>query len=106
MLKQNILKKNNSWAIKWYASTFLKKMYTLYPSSSFIHNIGNDNTGTHSDKTKKFDVKLNTNYKKIDNISIIENKIAKKEFTNFFFSLKETSKLKKFLNIYEKIFKC
>ena len=105
MLKQNIQKKNNSWAIKWYASTFIKNMYTLYPSKSFILNIGNDNTGTHSDYNERYNVKLNTNYKKIENIQITENNIAKEEFAKFFFSLKNFSKLRKIFNIYEKIFK-
>ena len=34
--------KNNSWAIRWYASIFLKGGLTLNPSRSFIQNIGND----------------------------------------------------------------
>src|SRR3569833_3150935 len=40
--------KNNSWAIRWYASIFLKGGLTLNPSTSLIQNIGNDGSGTHS----------------------------------------------------------
>jgi hypothetical protein len=40
--------KNNSWAIRWYASIFLKGGLTLNPSHSLVHNIGHDGTGVHS----------------------------------------------------------
>jgi len=40
--------KNNSWAIRWYASVFLKGGLALHPSQSLIHNIGHDGTGVHS----------------------------------------------------------
>jgi putative methyltransferase (TIGR04325 family) len=48
MLQDQIDGKVNSWAIRWYASTFLQNMYTLYPKKSLIYNIGIDNSGTHS----------------------------------------------------------
>lgn len=40
--------RNNSWAIRWYASIFLKEGLTLNPSQSLIHNIGHDGSGVHS----------------------------------------------------------
>ncbi len=40
--------KNNSWAIRWYASIFLRKGLTLNPSHSLINNIGHDGSGVHS----------------------------------------------------------
>ena len=40
--------KNNSWAIRWYASVFLNNGLTLYPRKSLIENIGHDGTGVHS----------------------------------------------------------
>ncbi len=40
--------KNNSWAIRWYASVFLQGGLTLNPSHSLIQNIGHDGSGTHS----------------------------------------------------------
>lgn len=38
----------NSWAIRWYASNFLKNKIALYPGKSLIKNIGLDYSGTHS----------------------------------------------------------
>jgi len=47
MLQQQVRGKNNSWAVRWYASCFLKNMLTLYPGASLVNNIGFDNSGTH-----------------------------------------------------------
>jgi hypothetical protein len=48
MLEDQIIEKNDSWAIRWHASIFLNKMYCLYPVKSLIRNIGLDGSGTHS----------------------------------------------------------
>ena len=50
--------KNNSWAIRWYASIFLKGGLTLNPSVSFVHNIGNDGSGVHSNKENMYAVQI------------------------------------------------
>jgi hypothetical protein len=50
--------KNNSWAIRWYASIFLKGGLTLNPSVSFVHNIGNDGSGVHSNKENMYAVQV------------------------------------------------
>jgi hypothetical protein len=48
--------KNDSWAIRWYASIFLKGGLTLNPTVSLVHNIGNDGTGVHSNKENMYAV--------------------------------------------------
>ncbi|MFI5162417.1 MAG: glycosyltransferase [Sphingobacteriales bacterium] len=50
--------KNNSWAIRWYASVFLRHGLTLNPSHSLIHNIGHDGSGVHSQKEKTYQVQI------------------------------------------------
>ncbi|MGZ3874323.1 MAG: sugar transferase [Mucilaginibacter sp.] len=50
--------KNNSWAIRWYASIFLKGGLTLNPSASLIQNIGNDGSGVHSNKEDMYQVRI------------------------------------------------
>lgn len=50
--------KNNSWAIRWYASVFLKGGLTLNPSHSLINNIGHDGSGVHSNKESMYDVQI------------------------------------------------
>lgn len=50
--------KNNSWAIRWYASIFLKGGLTLNPSHSLIHNIGHDGSGIHSNIESTYQVQI------------------------------------------------
>jgi hypothetical protein len=50
--------KNNSWAIRWYASIFLQNGLTLNPSSSLVNNIGHDGSGVHSGKNTMYDVQV------------------------------------------------
>ncbi|WP_316790737.1 glycosyltransferase [Pedobacter frigoris] len=51
--------KNNSWAIRWYASIFLKKGLTLNPAQSLVNNIGHDGTGVHSGINDIYNVIIN-----------------------------------------------
>jgi hypothetical protein len=51
--------KNNSWAIRWYASIFLKNGLTLNPSHSLVNNIGHDGTGIHSGMNDIYNVIIN-----------------------------------------------
>jgi hypothetical protein len=50
--------KNNSWAIRWYASIFLKGGLTLNPSRSLIQNIGHDGSGVHSNNEDIYQVRM------------------------------------------------
>jgi glycosyltransferase involved in cell wall biosynthesis len=45
MLKDQIRKKNDSWAIRWYASTYLNGFLTLFPGKTLVANIGWDGSG-------------------------------------------------------------
>jgi len=51
--------KNNSWAIRWYASIFLKGGLTLNPSHSLVNNIGHDGSGIHSGTNDIYNVIIN-----------------------------------------------
>lgn len=51
--------KNNSWAIRWYASIYLKGGLTLNPSQSLVNNIGHDGTGVHSGINDIYNVVIN-----------------------------------------------
>lgn len=85
MLKNRIENKNQSWAILWYASAFLDEKLCLYPSTSLIHNIGNDGSGTHSNVlTSIFDASLSVNKLPVLPEEITENKLARREFELFF----------------------
>lgn len=49
MLKDQIEGNNDSWAIRWHASLFLKNKFCLHPVNSLVRNIGMDGSGTHCD---------------------------------------------------------
>lgn len=51
--------KNNSWAIRWYASIFLRQGLTLNPSQSLVRNIGHDGSGVHSGMNDIYEVAIN-----------------------------------------------
>jgi hypothetical protein len=51
--------KNNSWAIRWYASIFLKNGLTLNPAQSLVNNIGHDGSGIHSGINDIYNVSIN-----------------------------------------------
>ena len=51
--------RNNSWAIRWYASVFLKKGLSVNPAASLIDNIGHDGSGVHSEISTIYKVNIN-----------------------------------------------
>ena len=59
-IKEFKLGKNNSWAIRWYASMFLKGGLSLNPASSLVNNIGHDGSGIHSGVNDIYGVKVNS----------------------------------------------
>jgi len=75
--------RNNSWAIRWYASIFLKGGLTLNPSKSLINNIGHDGSGIHSGLNDIYHVIINplpiTSFPE----KIEENKEAYQAIKNF-----------------------
>jgi hypothetical protein len=58
MLSNQCKGRNDSWAIRWYASAFLADKLTLYPGRSLVRNIGVDGTGEHCSATATFDCEL------------------------------------------------
>ena len=84
MLEGVINNTNDSWAILWHASNFIKNKLTLYPSKSFILNTGNDNSGVHSDFDLSFEVQLNNNFDSLKEIEIEESSLAQEAFKSFF----------------------
>lgn len=84
MLYNYLRKKNRSWAVRATISASVQNKFTIYPTKSFVMNIGNDNSGTNSRKTSKFNVSLidntiNYNFTK----PITPNSLILKEFLRF-----------------------
>jgi hypothetical protein len=94
MLKDQVAGKNNSWAVRWYASAFLENKLTLYPGKSLVCNIGLDATGTHGDKMKGLDVKLSNEAILVKKIPVEENPDAIKAIEKFLKSRSIVGKIK------------
>jgi SAM-dependent methyltransferase len=84
MLKDQINGKNDSWAIRWYASAFLCDKLILYPGKSLIRHIGNDGSGTNFDKSDILDVDIINTSVKIKDIPIVENSAMRKKIEQYF----------------------
>jgi hypothetical protein len=84
MLKNQINGVIDSWAIRWHASMFLSKKYTLYPNKSLIRNIGFDLSGTNSDKTRIFDTSVTDIPIIVQSQKIEENHDAIRTINKFF----------------------
>jgi len=86
MLQDQIKGRNDSWAIRWHASVFLKKKYTLYPGKSLVFNIGNDGSGTHRINEESTFPGFSLTEENIINFPVIieENEIAFEAFRYFF----------------------
>mgnify|MGYP006086890989 CR=1 FL=1 len=84
MLKNNLKMQKKSWAIQWYASTFLNNMYTLYPKNSFIKNIGLDGSGENTRIKYYLNSKFSKIYRSPKRIEVKENTQAKNKIDNFF----------------------
>ena len=84
MLEGQIAGRNDSWAIRWHASCFLKEMLTLYPARSLVSNIGNDGTGTHGGNEETFDVELCQRRIDVQRIECRQNEAALAAVARFF----------------------
>lgn len=102
MLLEQTIGKNNSWAIRWYASAFLNNMYTLYPRESLVQNIGMDNSGTHCSSNNFYETNFITSPIVYTKQPIIECKEARKEFIRYFHSLKYKNWRQRIKNIFRK----
>ncbi len=88
MLKAQIAGKNDSWAIRWYASALLRDKLTLYPGKSLVQNIGDDNSGTHSIESNVYQVDLSAEPVCIGSCEVTEDQKAVMALESFFRSIR------------------
>lgn len=103
MLQKQVAGENNSWAVRWHASLFLRGMMTLYPGTSFVNNQGADASGTHLKSTNVFDVPVAQDYNGIKKIPVQESEAGRKSFRNFFF-FSDINILKRFFRFSNALF--
>lgn len=97
--------KNNSWAIRWYASIFLQNGLTLNPTKSLVCNIGHDGTGVHSGLNDIYEVAINQQPITYFPDVLEENKQAYEAMKNYFINRKGSlwARMKRFaaLKLYQ-----
>lgn len=102
MLENQINGLNDSWAVRWHASIFLANKLTLYPGRSLVHNIGNDNSGSHCISSSKNDVILSQTPIDLQNVNVAPSIAGLKAIYDFFQQDKRNAPP----SVIEKIFKC
>lgn len=84
MLEEQILGKNNSWAIKWDAMNFINNNMCLYPGKSLVQNIGFEGDGVHSAKENYYDASLSEKAIIVSLLPVEECSIALKALMQFY----------------------
>jgi hypothetical protein len=84
MLRNQIKGRNNSWAIRWYASAFLNDKLTLYPGRSLVLNIGYDGSGTHCTPTNTFKSDISDIPVKVEMTAVEENSFARRQHVRLY----------------------
>jgi hypothetical protein len=104
MLEDQIVGNNDSWAIRWQASAFLKDKLTLYPCKSLVKNFGFDGSGKHCGCSKEYLVDVYNGRIDIKKIKIGHNLLAFNLFRKFFLEHKNSFFRKVFNKL--KIYAC
>lgn len=79
MLRNQVLGLNDSWAIRWNATLFLRNKLAVNAGKSLVENIGFDGTGVHCGKGSLFNTRLYTGPLSVDRKGIIaEDKKARR----------------------------
>jgi hypothetical protein len=84
MLEGQIKGDNDSWAVRWHASAFLAGKLTLHPGRSLVHNIGNDDSGTHCGNDNSWDAELSTTPIDLKSLKVKTSTLALGAYENFF----------------------
>ena len=89
MLKRQTRGRNDSWAIRWYASAFLENKLSLFPGRSLVFHNGGDNTGTNCVYESWLDVDLSDSPINLrPQLPLIESIDARHAYVDFFRSLR------------------
>jgi glycosyltransferase involved in cell wall biosynthesis len=96
MLKKQVEGIVGSWAIRWYASAFLKNKLTLCPGRSLIFYNGSDGSGTNCGVSDEFKIELAATPIRIDLIEIKESPIARKMYIQYFRYTMRKNRIKSF----------
>lgn len=84
MLKSQVQGKNDSWAVRWYASVFLKRGLCLHPAVSLVNNLGHDGSGTHCEANDIYGVELPVAGPAVERLKLEESAPGLEAIENFY----------------------
>ncbi len=90
MLRDCIDGKNDSWAIRWYASAFLLGKLTLYPGSAQVQNIGADGSGIHVGAIRSFEHQQWGEPVSVGNVPVHESESSRRAFAIYLSGLRSS----------------
>jgi len=93
-----------TWAVRWYASMFLKKGLALHPYPSLTQNIGHDGSGVNCDPSEIFNVDELADTIKVKRIDLTESQQAVSAMTNYYKNLRYPSLLARIRNKFNSLF--
>lgn len=102
MLKAQIQRKNDSWAIRWYASSLLNDKLSLYPWKTLVANTGLDCSGRHGAAIDYYKSELLSEKVSVKQLPIVENEEVVKEI-GFFWNKQRFNLKKKIPGLFRKI---
>jgi hypothetical protein len=82
-LRANAEGRRRTWAVKWYASMFLRGGLGLFPQRSLVRNFGHDGTGQNSAATQEFDIRKLADHAVLPAGPISENAVARRAVGRF-----------------------
>ena len=88
MLKDQIAGRNDSWAVRWYASTFVRGMLTLYPGHSLAQNIGLDGSGHHAGSSQRLSAQMAQQPVSLERIALTESPVGRTALNEYFRSVR------------------
>ena len=102
MLKAQIERKNDSWAIRWYASSLLNDKLSLYPGKTLVANTGLDCSGRHGGAIDYYKSELLNEKVVVKRLPIVENEEVVKGI-GFFWNKQRFNLAKKIPGFFRKI---
>ncbi|QRX64813.1 glycosyltransferase [Dysgonomonadaceae bacterium zrk40] len=84
MLRRQVNGENDSWAIRWNASLFLKNKLSVNAGKSLVQNIGFDGSGRHSGRDVIYTTPLHMSALSSEIPRIEENKAVRKSFEKYY----------------------
>ncbi|NJO00629.1 MAG: glycosyltransferase family 2 protein [Bacteroidia bacterium] len=83
-LLANVEGQINTWAIKWYASVYLRQGYCLCPRQSLVQNLGFDASGTHAGSSRVYEVPQLAPAIRVGPIPLVEHQRVRQRMRAFY----------------------